>query len=129
MASVPPPSSTDPEDAPTRVPRADEGADRGVADSGSGDRVARPMVPAEPRRERVRRTGHKAMLYLWSGLALLFAFLLVLLTLANREQAEIDWVVGSATAPIALIVLGAAALGWLLGIATAALFARRTRPH
>jgi uncharacterized integral membrane protein len=75
----------------------------------------------------MRRTGHKAMLYLWSGLAILFAFLLVLLTLANRDEAEIDWVVGSATAPIALIVLGAAALGWLLGIATAALFARRTR--
>jgi uncharacterized integral membrane protein len=87
------------------------------------------MVPAEPRGERIRRTGHKAMLYLWSALAFLFAFLLVLLTLANREEAELDWVIGSTEAPIALVVLGAAGLGWLLGIATAALFARRTRPH
>lgn len=68
------------------------------------------------------------MLYLWAALAFVFAFLLVLLTLANRDETEIDWVVGSATAPIALIVLGAAAIGWVLGIATAALFARRVRP-
>jgi uncharacterized integral membrane protein len=40
---------------------------------------------------------------------------------------KIDWIFGSAHASLVWIVLAAAVLGWLLGIATSVLFRFRTR--
>jgi uncharacterized integral membrane protein len=45
--------------------------------------------------------------------------------MANREQVRVDWLVGSTDAALALVIFVAAALGWVLGIATAAVTRHR----
>jgi hypothetical protein len=40
---------------------------------------------------------------------------------------KLDWVIGSGEAALAWIVLVAAVLGWVLGIATSVIIRRRTR--
>jgi len=40
---------------------------------------------------------------------------------------KLDWVVGSTHASLVWIILAAAVLGWLLGIATSIVFRYRTR--
>ena len=46
---------------------------------------------------------------------------------ANVRAVKLDWVVGSTHASLVWIILAAAVLGWLLGIATSVLFRFRTR--
>jgi len=40
---------------------------------------------------------------------------------------KLDWAVGSTKASLVWIILAAAVLGWLLGIATSVVFRHRTR--
>jgi uncharacterized integral membrane protein len=48
---------------------------------------------------------------------------------ANRATVQVDWLVGSTDAALALVIFVPAALGWILGIATAVLIRRRaSRP-
>jgi uncharacterized integral membrane protein len=46
---------------------------------------------------------------------------------ANRDSVEVNWLVGSTDAALALVIFVAAALGWALGIATSYVIRRRTR--
>jgi uncharacterized integral membrane protein len=86
---------------------------------------------AEPRGQRLRRHGRRAGLYAWAILAIAALVVLIVLIAANIRSVKLDWVLGSTHASLIWIILAAAVLGWLLGIATSVLFrfrTRRTRP-
>ncbi len=57
------------------------------------------------------------------------ALLVVVIALAaaNNRRVELSWVVGEGHASLVWIIVAAAVLGWLLGIATSVLFRFRTR--
>jgi uncharacterized integral membrane protein len=73
------------------------------------------------------RHGRRARLYAWAILALGVLVVLIVLIAANIRSVKLDWVFGSGHASLIWIVLAAAVLGWLLGIATSVLFRFRTR--
>lgn len=52
---------------------------------------------------------------------------LIALVIANTRRVEISWVIGTSEASLVWIIVAAAILGWLLGIATAVVFRLRTR--
>jgi uncharacterized integral membrane protein len=52
---------------------------------------------------------------------------LVALIAANTRAVRLDWVFGSTHASLVWIILAAAVLGWLLGIATSVIMRHRTR--
>jgi uncharacterized integral membrane protein len=83
--------------------------------------------PVEPRRQRLRRHGHRSGLYaLAFGLVALLV-VLIALVVANTRQVKLSWVVGSGHASLVWLVLASAVLGWLLGIVTSVVFRLRTR--
>lgn len=83
--------------------------------------------PVEPRRERLRRHGHRTGLYAWAfGLIALLVVLIALAT-ANTRRVKLSWVAGTGHASLVWIILASAVLGWLLGIVTSSVFRLRTR--
>jgi uncharacterized integral membrane protein len=87
--------------------------------------VTEPL--GETRGARARRHGKRARLYTWAVLGVTAFVVLIALVAANVRSVKIDWIFGSAHASLVWIVLAAAVLGWLLGIATSVLFRFRTR--
>jgi uncharacterized integral membrane protein len=83
--------------------------------------------PVEPRRARLRRHGHRAGLYAWAFVVVALLVIVIALAVANTRQVKLNWVVGDSRASLVWIVLAAALLGWLLGIATGVVFRLRTR--
>jgi uncharacterized integral membrane protein len=83
--------------------------------------------PVEPAGARLRRHGHSARLYAWAFLLVALLVVVIALTVANTRQVKLSWVVGTSHASLVWIILAAAVLGWLLGIATSVLFRLRTR--
>jgi uncharacterized integral membrane protein len=83
--------------------------------------------PVEPRGVRLRRHGHRTRLYAWAFLLVALLVVVIALTVANTRQVKLSWVVGTSHASLVWIILAAAVLGWLLGIATSVLFRLRTR--
>src|SRR3954454_15502750 len=81
----------------------------------------------ESRRERFGRHGRRTKLYTWAFVLVAALIILVALIAANTRKVKVDWVIGSTRASLVWIVLAAAVLGWLLGIATSVVFRRRTR--
>jgi uncharacterized integral membrane protein len=81
----------------------------------------------ETRGERFRRKAHRTGLYLYAFFTIALIVCLVALAVANTDQVEFSWVVGSSTVSLVWIVIFSAILGWLLGIATSAVFRWRTR--
>jgi uncharacterized integral membrane protein len=84
-------------------------------------------TPDESRRDRLARHGRRTKLYAWAIGLVVGLIVLVALVVENTRQVKIDWVIGSTHASLVWIVLAAALLGWLLGIATSVIFRRRTR--
>jgi uncharacterized integral membrane protein len=97
-----------------------------MRDAGS-PRAVPAMEPVEPRGERVRRHGHRAGLYAWAIAGVALLVVLIALAMANTDQVELSWVVGSGQASLVWIVLASAVLGWLLGMLTSVVFRLRTR--
>jgi uncharacterized integral membrane protein len=89
----------------------------------------RPAPSSETSRERARRHGRRYLLYGWAALAVALVGLIIAWVAANTETVAVDWLVGSTDAALALVIFVAAALGWLLGLVTAAVIRRRTRPR
>jgi uncharacterized integral membrane protein len=83
--------------------------------------------PIEPRGARLRRHGHRAGLYTWAFALVALLIVVIALTVANTRQVKLSWVVGTGHASLVWIILAAAVLGWLLGIATSVVFRLRTR--
>jgi uncharacterized integral membrane protein len=84
-------------------------------------------TPVETRGERFRRKAHRTGLYLYAFITVALLVCLVALAVANTHQVEFSWVVGSSMVSLVWIVIFSAILGWLLGIATSAVFRWRTR--
>jgi uncharacterized integral membrane protein len=95
----------------------------------SATEPASAAAPVEPRSVRLRRHGHRAVLYTWAFAAVGLVIVIVALTVANAHKVELSWVFGSGHASVVWIVLASVVLGWLLGIVTAILFRLRTRPR
>lgn len=53
--------------------------------------------------------------------------LLVILIAENTRSVKVGWIFGYSQVSLVYLVLFAAILGWLLGVATSILFRRRTR--
>jgi uncharacterized integral membrane protein len=85
------------------------------------------MTADESRRERLGRHGKRTRLYVWAFLLVALLIILVALVAANTRKVKLDWLFGSGHASLVWIILGAAILGWLLGIITSVMFRRRTR--
>jgi uncharacterized integral membrane protein len=83
--------------------------------------------PLESHRERALRHGRRARLYASAILVIGLLAVLVILISRNNRSAKLDWVFGSTHASVVWIILAAAVIGWLLGIATGAVFHHRTR--
>lgn len=99
---------------------------RSVEDNAQ-DSAGAPPSPAEGRGDRLRRQSQRAKLY---GIAFALIGLivcLVALILANTRRVKLSWVFGDTNASLVWIILAAAILGWLLGLATSSAFRRRTR--
>ena len=84
-----------------------------------------PVV--ESRRQRLGRHARRTRLYTGAVLLVAALVILILLIAANTRSVKLDWVVGSTHASLIWIILAAAVLGWLLGIATGVVFRHRTR--
>lgn len=93
------------------------------------DRI--PSVPKAPAAEsstqRTRRHRKRGRLYTWACLLVGLIVVLIALAAANTAAVKLDWVVGSTHASLVWIILAAAVLGWLLGIATGMVVHHRTR--
>jgi uncharacterized integral membrane protein len=85
------------------------------------------MEPVEPFGERARRHGRRIGLYAWAFAGMLLLVVLIALAVANTDEVQLSWVVGSGDASLVWIVLASAVLGWLLGILTSVVFRHRTR--
>jgi uncharacterized integral membrane protein len=101
--------------------RAVDGAD---ATAGA---AAGAVAAAETRGAHFARRAHRARLYLYAGAALVLLVFLIALALANTLQVKVNWVFGASSVSLVWLVLFAAILGSLLGMATGALFHWRTR--
>jgi uncharacterized integral membrane protein len=88
---------------------------------------ANSATAVETRGERFRRKAHRTGLYLYAFFTVALLVCLVALAVANTDQVEFSWVVGSSTVSLVWIVIFSAILGWLLGIVTSAVFRWRTR--
>jgi uncharacterized integral membrane protein len=83
--------------------------------------------PIEPRGTRLRRHGHRTVLYVSAFALVALLVIVIALVLANTRQVKISWVLGTSRASLVWIILFAALLGWLLGITTSVIFRLRTR--
>ena len=81
----------------------------------------------EPRGERLRRHGHRTALYVLAFSLVALLVVLIALVAANTRQVKLSWVAGSGHASLVWIIFASAAIGWLLGIVTNAVFRLRTR--
>ena len=84
--------------------------------------------PVETRGERWRRKARRGRLHLSAIVSVALLLCVVALALANTGQVRLHWLLGSGSASLVWIVLLAAVLGWLLGLATGSVFRWRTRP-
>jgi len=84
-------------------------------------------APGESLQERARRQGRLARLYAAAFGSIALLTILIILVTKNTAAVKLDWAVGSTRASLVWIILAAAVLGWLLGLATAIVFRHRTR--
>ena len=92
--------------------------------------VAEQTYEPEGRRARAGRYGRRTALYAWATALVVVLVLLVILIAQNTHSVRVGWVFGHSHLSLVVLILFAAILGWLLGIATSVLFQRRTRrPH
>ena len=88
--------------------------------------------PESPEQEpeagtQLRRQARSARLYTSAFLVVAMLVALIALVIANTRRVEISWVIGSSEASLVWIIVAAAILGWLLGIATFVALRLRTR--
>jgi uncharacterized integral membrane protein len=81
----------------------------------------------ETRAEHFRRKAHRGRLHGYAVLAVALLAFLVALAASNTAHVKVNWVFGSSHVSLVWLVLFAAILGWLLGLAATAAFHWRTR--
>ncbi len=81
----------------------------------------------ESRTARAGRHGRRTALYLAAALSTVALVLLVILIVQNTGRVRVGWVFGHSRVSLVFLILFAAILGWIVGIATSIIFRRRTR--
>jgi uncharacterized integral membrane protein len=81
----------------------------------------------ETRGARVRRKAHRTRLHSYAIATVALVAFLIALAASNTAQVEVNWVFGTSHVSLVWLVLFAAILGWLLGLAATAAFHWRTR--
>lgn len=102
---------------------------------GNGSPVATDPAPPqasavtdrETRGEHFRRRAHRTRLHGYAIVAVALVAFLIALAASNTAHVKVNWVFGSSHVSLVWLVLFAAILGWLLGLATSATFHWRTR--
>lgn len=88
-----------------------------------------PAYVPESRLQRGVRYSHRTGLYLSLAIALATLVFLILLIARNTRHVKLDYVFGSTRTGLVWLVIISAITGWVLGIVTAFLIRRRTRPR
>jgi uncharacterized integral membrane protein len=101
------------------APPADE-VPQAAKPSGDGNDSSPERL--QPRRSRIR-------LYIYAFLTVALLVYVIALAGANTHHVRADWVFGSSSVPLVLLVTFAAVIGWLLGLLMVAAFRWRTRPR
>jgi uncharacterized integral membrane protein len=111
--------------------------DRVTGPAGNGSHLAsgRHAAAAQPSaathgetpRERSHRKAHRSRLHGYAIVAVALVAYLIALAASNTAHVNVNWVLGSSRVPLVWLVLIAAILGWLLGLAATAAFHWRTR--
>jgi uncharacterized integral membrane protein len=107
-------TDTQPPDGPSDQSR-EQGAGHAVV---AGD---------EARKARASRHLRRARLYTRAFAFVGLIAVLIVLISVNTRTVKVSWAFGSTRASLVWIILATAVIGWLLGIATAFTFRRRTR--
>jgi uncharacterized integral membrane protein len=84
-------------------------------------------METEGKRQRAGRYTHRTALYVWAAVLVVIVVLLVILIAQNTRHVRVGWIFGHSNVSLVYLILVAAILGWLLGIATSIVFRRRTR--
>jgi uncharacterized integral membrane protein len=84
-------------------------------------------TPVETRGRRLRRKARRGRLHLSAIIAVALLLCVVALAVSNTSRVRVHWVLGSGSASLVWIVVLAALLGWLMGMATGSVFRWRTR--
>jgi uncharacterized integral membrane protein len=88
---------------------------------------AQQLPASETRADRLRRHARRTWLYTWAAALVVLLVILIALVVANTRRVKVSWIFGSTHQSLVWIILAAAILGWLLGIATSVIFRFRTR--
>jgi uncharacterized integral membrane protein len=112
VSTAEPPDRHDPSGSPVERPPAAAGGEEAAAET-PGARFA--------------RKAHRVRLYFYAGAAVVLLVFLIALVLANTKHVRVSWVFGTSSVSLVWLVLSAAILGLLLGMALGALFHWRTR--
>jgi uncharacterized integral membrane protein len=81
----------------------------------------------ETRTEHFRRKAHRSRLHGYAIVAVALVAFVIALAASNTAHVKVNWVFGSSRVSLVWLVLFAAILGWLLGLAATAAFHWRTR--
>ena len=82
---------------------------------------------SETRGEHFRRKAHRSRLHGYAIATVALGAFLIALAASNTAHVKVNWVFGSSHVSLVWLVLFAAILGWLLGLAATAAFHWRTR--
>ena len=85
------------------------------------------LADSETQRARSRRKAHRSRLHAYGILAVALVAFLIALAASNTAHVKVNWVFGTSHVSLVWLVLFAAILGWLLGLAATAAFHWRTR--
>ena len=97
------------------------------ADPGPAKESATTANGAETRPERIRRKARRGRLHGYAIAAVALVTYLIALAASNTARVKVNWVFGSSHVSLVWLVLFAAIVGWLLGLAVTAAFHWRTR--
>ena len=131
QVTVPPPTDTGLGDSRLPTNGTSPAARRSALREQERDRARQPAMESraqrlEPRGEQLRRRGRRTALYVRALAIVGVSAVLIALIAANTRSVELDWLVGSGEASLVWVIFSTGVVAWLLGIATAALFRRRT---
>jgi uncharacterized integral membrane protein len=96
-------------------------------DAAPAQPTAQRATGGETRSGRFRRKAHRTRLHGYAIVAVALVAFLIALAVSNTAHVKVNWVFGSSHVSLVWLVLFAAILGWLLGLATSATFHWRTR--
>ena len=85
------------------------------------------LAPRGTRRERLRHRAHRARLYGWTALLVAALVVIVALIVDNTGRVRVGWVFGSSRTSLVWVIVVAAIVGWLAGLATSFVVRRRIR--